>query len=185
MTRTRIVLVLLVALTVGGMLAFGTYNYLQAVPVETVELPTEPVVVAMADLTLGSELRAEDLRVLDWPAGAAPVGAFSSPDQLIGRGLVLSVVAYEPIMPSKVAPEGAGAGLQPLIPPGMRAMSVRVNDVVGVAGYVLPGTFVDVVATATPGNNADQVTSKVVLSNVEVLGAGTKLEKDGERDEPI
>ena len=185
MNRTRMILALLIAVTAGGVLAYGTYRYLQTVPVETVALPTEPVVVAASDLTLGTEIREGDLLVIEWPEGSAPVGVFSSPDELIGRGLVASLVSYEPLTPKKVAPEGAGAGLQPVIPPGMRAMSVRVNEVIGVAGYVLPGTFVDVVATASPTNQFDQMTSKMVLTNVQVLAAGTRLEQDGERDEPI
>jgi pilus assembly protein CpaB len=182
--RNRLFAVLALAVTAGGGLAYGTYNYMQNVPVRTVSVPTEPVVVAAADLQLGTELKAEDLRVVAWPASDLPAGAFSTPQEIAGRGLIVPVVKNEPILPAKLAAKDAGAGLPPVIPPGMRAISVRVNDVIGVAGYVLPGTRVDVVATATPTQSQADVTSKVVLSNVKVLTAGTRMEQDQERGKP-
>ena len=178
MNRVRIFTVFLIALVAGGGLAYGTYDYLQNVPVKTVTVPTRRVVVANADLSLGSELRPDDLKAVDWPASSVPEGAFDDPAKLLGRGLIASVVRHEPILPGKLASKEAGSGLPPIIPPGKRAMSVRVNEVIGVAGYVLPGTRVDVVATHNPTNRAEDMTSKVVLSNVEVLTAGTRLEHD-------
>ena len=185
MNRVRIVIVLLIALSAGGGLAYATYDYLQNVPVNTVSVPTQPVVVAGADLYLGTELKASDLRVVNWPVTAVPDGAFDDASQLTGRGLVLSVVRHEPLLPAKLAPEGAGAGLPPIIPHGLRAVSVRVNEVIGVAGYVLPGTHVDVLATASPTNRPEHTTSKLVLPDVQVLTAGTRLEQDLDRDKPI
>jgi len=177
--------VFLIALVAGGGLAYGTYSYLQNVPVRTVTVPTKKVVVANADLSLGSELSADDLTTLDWPAGAVPEGAFDNPTALVGRGLIASVVHHEPILPGKLASKEAGSGLPPIIPNGKRAVSVKVNEVIGVAGYVLPGTHVDVLATANASNGADSVTTKVVLSNVEVLAAGTRLEQDSKDAKPI
>ncbi len=139
MNRVRIFSVFLIALLAGGGLAYGTYDYLQNVPVKTVTVPTRRVVVANADLSLGSELRRDDLKTIDWPAGAVPEGAFEDPRRSLGRGLIASVVRNEPILPGKLASKEAGSGLPPIIPPGKRAMSVRVNEVIGVAGYVLPG----------------------------------------------
>jgi pilus assembly protein CpaB len=185
MNRMRIFLVLVIALVAGGGLAMGTYNYLQNVPVKTVTVPTRPVVVAASDLTLGSELGADDVVTVDWPMNAVPEGAFSETQELVGRGLIVSVVRHEPILPSKLASKEAGAGLPPIIPPGKRALSVRVNEVIGVAGYVLPGTRVDVVATASPTSRAEDMTSKVVLQNVEVLAAGTRLEHDTSDGKPM
>lgn len=185
MNRTRMLVVLLVALLVGGGLAYATYDYMQNMPVRTVEVPTQPVVVARSNLALGSALEAADLRVVDWPAASVPDGVFDSVSSIEGRGLVASVTRNEPILPVKLAPEGAGSGLPPIIPTGKRAVSVRVNEVIGVAGYVLPGDHVDVVATASPTNRPEDMTSKLVLSNVEVLAAGTRLEQDVERDQPI
>jgi pilus assembly protein CpaB len=181
----RVTLVLLVALAAGGGLAYGTYNYMQNVPVKTVSLPTTPVVVAASDLELGAALEADDVRVVEWPASSVPAGAFSQPGDVVGRGLVMPVIQNEPILPMKLAGKDAGSGLPVVIPQGMRAVSVRVNEVIGVAGYVLPGTRVDVVATASVTDNRSDVTSKVVLTNVQVLAAGTKMEQDTEDGKPM
>ncbi|MFB3854333.1 MAG: Flp pilus assembly protein CpaB [Vicinamibacterales bacterium] len=185
MTRIRIFLVLVLALGAGGALAYGTYNYIQNVPVKTVAVPTRPVVVASADLQLGAELRPDDVTVISWPEASVPEGAFAQPSDVVGRGLIVGVVRHEPILPSKLAAREAGVGLPPAIPPGMRAMSVRVNEVIGVAGYVLPGTRVDVLVTASPTESRADMTSKVVLTNVQVLTAGTKIEQTGDTGKPM
>jgi len=185
MTRMRVFIILGVAIALGGTFALATYRYIQNRPVREVSLPTIPVVVAAADLALGAELRREDLRVIAWPADAVPAGSFKDPKDVIGRGLVQGVVQNEAVLPSKLAPVGAGAGLPPIIPEGKRALSVRVNDVIGVAGYVLPGTRVDVVATVSPTNQPTDMTSKMVLTNVLVLAAGTRIEQDAEQNKPV
>ena len=182
--RNRIFAVLAIAVLAGGGLAYGTYNLMQNQPVKTVATPTQPIVVASADLSLGAELKKEDLQVMSFPAGQAPTGTFAKPQDVIGRGLIVPVVKNEPILEAKLAPKEAGAGLPPVIPEGMRAVSVRVNEVVGVAGYVLPGTRVDVVATASPGGQPGDTTSKVVLANVQVLTAGTRVEQE-EQGKPM
>ena len=184
MARMRVFVVLALAIAAGGTFAFGTYKYMQNPPSRTVGVPTSAVIVAATDLQLGAELRREDLRVIQWPQGAVPMGAFSKPEDLIGRGLIQPVAMNEPFLPAKLASKEAGAGLPPVIPPGYRAVSVRVNDVVGVAGYVLPGTHVDVVVTINPTNQPPDVTSKVVLTNVLVLASGTKIEQS-ENNKPI
>ncbi|MBI1876459.1 MAG: Flp pilus assembly protein CpaB [Acidobacteria bacterium] len=180
MLRVRIALIVVIALSAGAGLAYGTYNYLQQAPVRTVEVPTRTVVVAAADLSLGTALRRSDLRVVNWPAANVPEGAFGRIEDLEGRGLISSMVRNEVILDAKLASKEAGAGLPPIIPAGMRALSVRVNEVIGVAGYVLPGSRVDVVATASPSDHRVDTTSKVVLANVQVLTAGTRLEKEGD-----
>jgi pilus assembly protein CpaB len=185
MSRVRIFMVLLVALLAGGGLAAGTYNYLQNVPVKTVTVPTRSVVVANADLSLGHELKTENLTSIEWPAESVPEGTFAAPGEIVGRGLIVPVVRNEPILQNKLAPKEAGSGLPPIIPAGMRAVSVRVNEVVGVAGYVLPGSFVDVVATGNPTTRPEDVTSKVVLTNVQVITAGTRLEQDDKDGKPM
>lgn len=185
MARIRIFLVLVLALTAGGAFAFGTYRYIQQVPDRAEGIATKPVIVAAVNLDLGAELRPEDLRIVEWPVNTVPVTAFGSADQVVGRGLIQSVVENELILPSKLAPKEAGAGLPPVIPAGMRALSVRVNDVVGVAGYALPGTRVDVVTTLNPTQQQPDVTSKVVLTNVLVLAAGTRIERDVEGGKPL
>ena len=183
--RNRIFAVLVLAVVAGGGLAYGTYNAINTQPVKTVTAPTQPVVVAAVDLPLGTELKKEDLTVVNFPVGAAPEGAFAKPTDVIGRGLIVSVVKNEIVLNAKLASKEAGAGLPPVIPDGMRAVSVRVNEVIGVAGYVLPGTRVDVVATASPNGSPHDATSKVVLSNVQVLTAGTRMEQDQEKGKPM
>ena len=185
MNRVRIFMVLLVALIAGGGLAAGTYNYLQNVPVKTVTVPTRSVVLASADLSLGHEIQADDLASIEWPAASVPEGTFATPAEVVGRGLIVPVVRNEPILQSKLAPKEAGSGLPPIIPAGMRAVSVRVNEVIGVAGYVLPGSFVDVVATGNPTTRPEDVTSKVALTNVQVITAGTRLEQDDKDGKPM
>jgi pilus assembly protein CpaB len=104
---------------------------------------------------------------------------------VVGRGVISAIVKNEPILPAKLASKEAGAGLPPIIPEGMRAVSVRVNEVIGVAGYVLPGTHVDVLTTQNPTSAPGDVTSKVILSNVQVLTAGTRLEQDQDKQKPV
>ena len=186
MARRRLYTVLLIAITAGAIFAIGTYRYVQATPATGgASVATTPVMVAASNLNLGAALRAEDLRAVHWPTEALPAGVFSTPNDLVGRGLIQPVAQNEPILPNKLAPVGAGAGLPPIIPDGMRALSVRVNDVIGVAGYVLPGTRVDVLVTVSPTQQLVDMTSKVILTNVQVLAAGTRIERDVEKDKPI
>jgi pilus assembly protein CpaB len=181
----RVFMVFVLAVTAGGALAFATYNYVQHQPARSASIPTRPVVVAASDLDIGAELRREDIRIIDWPANAVPANALSDPKDAIGRGIVLPMIQNEPILPMKLASKEAGSGLPPAIPPGLRAVSVRVNEVIGVAGYVLPGTRVDVVATVSPSGQSGDMTSKVILTNVQVLAAGTKIERDTDRNKPM
>jgi pilus assembly protein CpaB len=182
--RNRIFAVLAIAVLAGGSLAYGTYNFMQAAPAPAAAMQTQPVVVAAADLHIGTAIAREDLQVIDFPQGAAPEGSFSQPDELVGRGLIVPLVKNEPVLPAKLASKEAGAGLPPVIPEGMRAVSVRVNEVVGVAGYVLPGNRVDVVATASPTESRSDTMSKVVLANVQVLTAGTRMEQSQDDNKP-
>ena len=182
--RNRIFAVLAIAVLAGGSLAYGTYNFMQAAPAQGAAVATQPVVVAAADLQIGTAIKREDLQVIDFPQGAAPEGSFSQTEELIGRGLIVPMVKNEPVLAAKLASKEAGAGLPPVIPEGMRAVSVRVNEVVGVAGYVLPGNRVDVVATASPTDSRSDTTSKVVLANVQVLTAGTRMEQGQDDNKP-
>jgi pilus assembly protein CpaB len=183
--RNRIFLVFALAIAAGGGLAYATFNAINTRPVKTVAAATQPVVVAAADLNLGTELKKEDLTIVNFPQGSAPEGSFARVADITGRGLIVSMVKNEPVLPGKLASKEAGAGLPPIIPEGMRAVSVRVNEVIGVAGYVLPGTRVDVVATASPTSQPQDFTSKLILSNVQVLTAGTRLEQDQDKGKPV
>jgi pilus assembly protein CpaB len=186
MARMRVFVVLALALTAGAVLAFGTYNYIQKTPVQAAAaVATTPVVVAATDLDLGATLTKDDVRVIQWPNSALPQGVIKDPNEVVDRGLVLPVLQNEPILPLKLAPKDAGVGLPPVITPGLRAVSVRVNEVIGVAGYVVPGTRVDIVVTMSPTNKQEETTSKVILTDVQVLAAGTKIERDTEKGKPI
>jgi pilus assembly protein CpaB len=178
--RSRIFAVLAVAILAGGGLAYGTYNIVNNQPAQATAVPTIAVVVAAADLPLGTALEAGDMRVVQFPQGQTPEGVFSTPDEIVGRGVISPLVKNEPIIPAKLASKEAGAGLPPIIPEGQRAVSVRVDDVIGVAGYVLPGTRVDVLTTVSPTNEQTDTTTKVILSNVQVLAAGTRIDQDQE-----
>jgi pilus assembly protein CpaB len=185
MNRIRLFAVFAIAIIAGGTFAFATYRYVQQRPAAGVAPQTRPVVVAAANLDVGAELRREDLRTIDWPAESVPAGSFSNPQDVVGRGLIQPVVKNAPILEGVMPPKEAGAGLPPVIAQGMRAVSVRVNDVIGVAGYVLPGNHVDVVATIDPTDQHPDVTSKVILTNVQVLTAGTKIERDADQNKPV
>ncbi len=188
MGRVRVFIVLALAVTAGGVFAFGTYNYVQKVSQPSVSgpaMPTQPVVVATNDLDVGAEIKPEDVKVIRWPKESVPAQAMSDTKEAIGRGVITPLIQNEPLLPSKLSSKEAGPGLPPAIPPGLRALSVRVNEVIGVAGYVLPGTRVDVLATVNPTGNGNDITSKVVLTNVQVLAAGTKIERDVEKGKAI
>jgi pilus assembly protein CpaB len=186
MTRIRVFIVLVLAIGAGGAFAFGTYNYVQNLPTQTATIPTKPVVVAASDLDIGAELTRDNIRIIQWPANAVPANVIGDPKDVIGRGLILPMIQNEPFLPMKLASAEAGAGLPPAIPPGLRALSIKVNEVIGVAGYVLPGTRVDVLVTISPGQGgAGDMTSKVVLTNVQVLAAGTKIDRETDKNKPI
>jgi len=185
MARMRVFIVFALAITVGSVFAFATYNYVQTAAGRTVKMETTPVVVAASSLDIGAEIDRDDIHVVDWPSSALPEGAFTNPDDVIGRGVIMPIVANEPILPLKLASKEAGAGLPPAIPPGFRAVSVRVNEVIGVAGYVLPGTHVDVLCTVNPTSQQGDITSKVILTNVQVLAAGTKIDRETDKDKPM
>jgi pilus assembly protein CpaB len=185
MARIRLFIVLALALTAGAVFAVGTANYLRQVPARAAEVATAPVLVAGVALEVGAEVRPEDIRVVNWPVSALPDGAMSVHEEVVGRGVIVPLVANEPFLPMKLASREAGAGLPPVIPPGLRALSVKVNEVIGVAGYVLPGAYVDVVATVSPTTNQQDITSKVVLANVQVLASGTRLERDADKSKPV
>jgi len=186
MTRIRVFIVLVLAITAGGAFAFGTYNYVQNLPTQTTTIPTKPVAVAASDLDIGAELTRDNVKVIQWPANAVPANVIGDAKDVVGRGLILPMIQNEPFLPMKLASAEAGAGLPPAIPPGLRALSIKVNEVIGVAGYVLPGTRVDVLVTVSPGQGGQgDMTSKVILTNVQVLAAGTKIDRETDKNKPI
>lgn len=177
MNRTRFMLLGFVALLVSAVVTVLIYRELNLRMNPTLEDP-ERIVVAAEPVQLGSRLESHQLKMVPWPKGAPLQGSFSSVEEVIGRGVIVPMLANEPIMESKLAPTEAGAGMTSAIPEGMRAVSVKVNDVIGVAGFVIPGSRVDVIAIGSPDDSGDNEVSKVILENVEVLAAGQNIERD-------
>jgi pilus assembly protein CpaB len=139
--------------------------------------------VAARPIGMGARLTAADVKLVAWPASSPVASGHSDVEAVINRGLLAAVLENEPITESRLAPLEAGAGLSPTIPAGMRAMSVKVNEVVGVAGFVVPGTKVDVLVTL--GSTNESMT-RTVVSNVQVLTAGTRYDQEKAKDgEPI
>ncbi len=142
---------------------------------------TTQVVLATHDIEMGSVLKEEDVKLEDW-AGAVPTGAVVKIQDLVGRGVNTKIFAKEPIIESRLSPKGAGGGLASMIPPGMRAVAIPVNDVVGVAGFVVAGMRVDVLISGSSphGDNGLGPVTKTMLQNLEVLSAGQEFKKDAE-----
>jgi len=178
MNRNRLVLVGVLALVLAGAVSFTVFRLLRRVIGANHAASAASVVVAAKDLTVGAKIEARDVRLAQLPASELPSNIFHNPSDVVGRGVLVPIERNELILGNKVAGEEAGAGLPALIPTGMRAVSVKVNDVVSVAGFVLPGTRVDVLLTGQPSKSNDTPTTTTVLENVQVLSAGPKLEKD-------
>src|SRR5438045_2321241 len=145
--NTRTLIVVLVALVAAGIASYGVYQTIGRVPIREVEVAHVFVVAAAKPLATGARVAAEDLKLVAWPEKAQIPGSFSKIEAVANRGLIADVQENEPLTESKLASAEAGAGLPPTIPPGMRAISIQVNEVVGVAGFVVPGTHVDVLLT--------------------------------------
>jgi pilus assembly protein CpaB len=143
--------------------------------------PSQQVVLAARNLDSGTMIKDQDLRTGPW-TGALPAGALVKKEDIIGRGVVATIVDGEPILASRLAARGAGAGLASMIPAGMRAVAIRVNDIVGVGGFVVPGMRVDVLISGMPPNSDGRQgnLTKTMLQNVEVLSAGQDTRRDAE-----
>lgn len=182
MNQNRMFLGLAVAVVLAFLLSSFVYRqFKQASSVKPVV--TQHIVVAAAPLQLGSRVDASNLRLIPWPADQPVAGMFTRIEDCANRALITPVAANEPILDSKLASKASGAGLSATIPEGMRALSVAVNDVVAVAGFVMPGTMVDVLVTGRVSGGTrggeDNIT-RTILENVRVLAAGQKIEQDRE-----
>jgi pilus assembly protein CpaB len=176
--NTRTIVVLLVAVLMAGVAAFGVYLAVESRPVREVEVVRAQAVVATHPIAVGTLVTKDDLKLVPWPAASLVPGSFADIDKVVNRGVIVAVSENEPLTESKLAPVGAGAGLPPTITEGMRAISVKVNEVIGVAGFVIPGTRVDVLVTVKGNDKANITESRTVLSNVQVLTAGTRYDQE-------
>jgi pilus assembly protein CpaB len=172
-----------VAVLTASVASFGMYRAIQRLGVREVEVAHTRVVVAAETVTMGTRLNEKQLKLVDWPSRNPIEGAFSDPKKLVDRGVIVAIAKNEPVTESKIASLEAGAGLPPVIPEGMRAISVKVNEVIGVAGFVVPGVLVDVLVTVrrTEGENNEPMT-RTVVSKVEVLTAGTRFDQEKSKD---
>ncbi len=177
----RLASVLVFALVVSAVASFLVYRLLSAQLASSAKAAGARVVVASHNLPNGALIKDIDVKVVDW-GGPIPTGAINKTEDAIGRGVIEPIYEGEPLLESRVAQRGAGAGLAATIPPGMRAVAVRVNDVVGVAGFVTPGMRVDIlIAGNPPGPHGELGTqTKTLLQNIEVLSAGQNIQKDAE-----
>jgi pilus assembly protein CpaB len=175
-TRTMIVVTIAIVLAAGA--SYGVYSAIERIPVREVEVAHHSAVVAKRELPLGTLITKEDVKLVAWPSSDPLPGGFTKVEEVVDRGLIVPVLANEPLSESKLAPVDAGAGLPPTIPAGMRAISVKVNEVIGVAGFTVPGTRVDVLAMVR--DNQESM-SRIVVSNVQVLTAGTKFDQEESR----
>jgi len=175
----RTALVLVIAVAMAGLASWGVYRAIQNMPVREVEIARASAVVAARSLPVGAMVAPGDVKTVPWPAGSPPAGGFTSEEAVVGRGLVSAIVENEPVTESKLAPRLSGAGLPPTIPTGMRAISVKVDEVIGVAGFVVPGTHVDVLVAF---NDAQNSMARAIVGNVQVLTAGTRYDQDQSKD---
>lgn len=178
MRNKRLLIAIAAAVVFGLIAAVSVSRYLANAQAYTRNLNN--VVIAKVEIPVGSRIIAEQLTVAQFPRSVAPDGTFAKIDEhLIGRVAVVRIGAREPVTESRLAPIGSAAGLSSVIPEGYRAMNVRVDDVVGISGFIMPNTLVDVVVVIDPpdnDNNRERV-SKIVLQNIKVLANGQNLDK--------
>src|SRR5947208_4252274 len=172
--NTRMLIVVGIAVVTAALASLGVYQAIRHIPAVKVEAPSVYIVVAAKPVEMGVLLTKEHVKVVPWPEHSPIAGSFAQIEKVVDRGLTASLLENEPITESKLASLQAGAGLPPVIRPGMRAMSVKVNEVIGVAGFVVPGARVDVLVTIRQQNDS---MSRVVVSNVQVLTAGTRYDQ--------
>jgi pilus assembly protein CpaB len=177
--NNRVLAILLSAFVVASGCSYLVYRIVSNRILVT-HTETATVLVAASDIKLGSVLHDADLKTAEW-GGPIPNGVIRRLQDAVGRGVVSNIYQGEPILETRLAAPGSGAGLAATIPPGMRAEAVKVDEVVGVAGFVTPGMHVDVLISGVPpgpSNPAEGAVSKTLLQNVEVLSAGTDIQQD-------
>jgi pilus assembly protein CpaB len=176
MIARRILIAFLIALFVSGLFTFLLSRKFAKPHTPTTQLQ---YIAPVKDIDAGEALKVEDVRLVSWPSSHPLSGAFVKPEQVVGRVALSPLTKDGPIVERHLAPIGAGTGLSAKIPDGMRAISLKSDQIVGVAGFLLPGTHVDVLVTLrTPGSTDAQTST--VLQDAEILAAGQKIQPDPE-----
>jgi pilus assembly protein CpaB len=177
----RLISVLVFALVVSTGATLLVYKLFYSRMSAEVKPSTTQVMVAARTMPVGTMIGEADLKTGAW-SGSLPAGAILQKEDAIGRGVVAAIYEGEPVSESRLAAKGAGAGMAATIPPGMRAVAIRVNDVVGVAGFVVPGQRVDILVLGMPpgGSPNTGTITKTILQNIAVLSAGQNIQKDTE-----
>jgi pilus assembly protein CpaB len=183
MRNKRFFIVLTGALLFGLLAAISVTRYLSSAQAYSKNLSR--VAVAKVAIPLGTKIIAEQLMVVQFPPESTPDGAFDSVEKLAGRVAVMNIAPREPVTEARLAPVGTAGGLSAVIPEGYRAMTVKVDDVVGISGFVMPGTLVDVVVVIDPAEKAgmQDPISKIVLQNIKVLANGQNIDKPADQRE--
>jgi pilus assembly protein CpaB len=183
MRNKRFFIVLVGALLFGLLAAFSVSRYLSSAQAYTKNL--NRVAVAKVAIPIGTKIIPEQVMVVQFPKESTPDGAFESADKLAGRVAVTNIAPREPITEARLAPEGTAGGLSAVIPEGYRAMTVKVDDVVGISGFIMPGTLVDVVVVIDPAEKVgmQDPISKIVLQNIKVLANGQNIDKPEDQRE--
>ena len=181
MNRNRLYVGFAAAVALALLLSTFVYREFKRIASVSASGPMRTIVVAAMPLDLGTRLDASMLRTIPWPIDAPIAGMFTKISDCVNRALITAVAENEPIIARKLASIDSGAGLPATIPPGMRGLSVAVNNVIGVAGFVTPGTKVDVLVTGAiigPNGSAGPTITRTILENVKVLAAGQRIEQD-------
>ncbi len=186
MRNKRLILALTGAVLCGLLAVMLVTRYLASVQAYARDLNN--VVVAKTEIPVGAKITAEQLALLPIPNGSAPDGVFRKLEDAVDRVALIPIGMREPVTEFKLARIGTESGLSAVIPPGFRALTVKVDEVVGVSGFVMPGSYVDVVAVIVPVATANAATqgpiSKIVLQNIKVLASGAKLDSPSDQREP-
>jgi pilus assembly protein CpaB len=178
----RLLTILVIAFVIAGGCAWVVYRLVGVRLAASKPMATAQLVAAAKDIPLGAVITKADLTTITID-GTAPKGTIMKMDDAVGRGVISEIFQGEPILESRLAGIGSGGGLAPTIPQGMRACAVRVDEVVGVAGFVIPGSRVDVLVSGNapgPGGANQGVQTQTLLQNIQVLSAGTDIQKDAE-----
>ena len=181
--NARLALVLTVALGAAGIASFVVFRVVSAMPVREVEVASLEIVAAARPIPVGTIVTRDHVKLVAWPKRNPLAGSLTKIEDVVNRGAIAELAENEPLTASKLAAQGAGGGLPPTIPEGMRAISVRVNEVVGVAGFVIPGTRVDVLVIVKGSGNNQEPISRAVVSNVQVLTAGSRFDQENAKAE--